>query len=156
MPTRGERIRKSREEKNDEFYTIYADVADELPHYRKFLKGKRILCPCDWDESFEERLVYSDGSEVFPEDLFSDKNFVKDIDIDETGNSPIENAIIKAKAYNKISNIVTIATQVVQPFGKFKSELNEEERKLATNAEQRKIIDFILNTINTIENFQKI
>jgi len=79
-----------------------------------------------------------------------------DIDVDETGNSPIENAIIKAKAYNKISNIVTIATQVVQPFGKFKSELNEEERKLATNAEQRKIIDFILNTINTIENFQKI
>lgn len=87
MPTRGERIRKSREEKNDEFYTIYADVADELPHYRKFFKGKRILCPCDWDESFEERLVYSDGSEVFPEDLFSDKNFVKDIDIDETRKS---------------------------------------------------------------------
>ena len=32
-----------------------------------------------------------------------------DIDIDENGNSPIENAIIKATEYNKISNLPTIA-----------------------------------------------
>ena len=84
MPTRVERIQKSKEEQNDEFYTIYDDIAAELPNYRDFLKGKRILCPCDWDESFEEQIVYSDGSEVLSDDLFNDENFVKDINIDET------------------------------------------------------------------------
>ena len=32
-----------------------------------------------------------------------------DVDIDENGNNPIENAIIKATTYNKISDMVTIA-----------------------------------------------
>lgn len=84
MPTRVERIQKSKEEQNDEFYTIYADIAAELPNYKEYLRGKRILCPCDWDESFEEQIVYSDGTEVLSNDLFNDCNFIKDINIDET------------------------------------------------------------------------
>lgn len=84
MPTRIERIQKSKENAEDEFYTIYADIAEEIPKYRELLKGKRILCPCDWDESFEEQIVYNDGSEVVSNDLFNDKNFIKDINISET------------------------------------------------------------------------
>lgn len=42
-------------------------------------------------------------------DIITLKDLNIDIDVDETGKSPIENAIIKAKAYNKISNIPTIA-----------------------------------------------
>ena len=87
MPTRIQRILKSKEKQDDEFYTIYADIAEELPNYRNQLKGKRILCPCDWDESFEEQIVYSDGTEVFSNDLFNDSNFVKDININETKKS---------------------------------------------------------------------
>lgn len=84
MPSRGERIRKSREEKNDEFYTLYDDIAAELPNYKEYLKGKRIICPCDWDESFEEEIVYSDGAESTPSDLFTSKENVKDINVPET------------------------------------------------------------------------
>ena len=87
MPTRLERIKNSKEKQNDEFYTIYDDIANELPNYKEYFKGKRILCPCDWDESFEEQIVYSDGTEVFSNDLFNDSNFVKDININETKKS---------------------------------------------------------------------
>lgn len=87
MPTRIQRIQKSKEKQDDEFYTIYADIAEELPNYRNQLKGKRIICPCDWDESFEEQIVYSDGTEVLSNDLFNDNNFVKDININETKKS---------------------------------------------------------------------
>ncbi|MXR09853.1 hypothetical protein DR092_04080, partial [Mycoplasma hyorhinis] len=34
---------------NDEFYTLYEDVSAELVKYEDQLKGKAILCPCDWD-----------------------------------------------------------------------------------------------------------
>ena len=37
--------------KNDEFYTTYNDVEKELRHYTHFLRGKRILCPCDTQAS---------------------------------------------------------------------------------------------------------
>lgn len=166
------------------------------------------------------------------------------IEVDETGKDPVENAIIKAVAYNNISNIPTIALdeglffenvpdeiqpgthvrrvngkrledkemiehyvslvnqygkngklsgyflkgvaivdgedtytfeykanreftnqqsniidegyplasiQIIQPIGKFKSELTEEEEKMTMDIEQKNIFDFILNTIMTIE-----
>lgn len=167
-----------------------------------------------------------------------------DVDIEENGKTPTENAIIKATAYNKISNIATIAMddglflynvpeeiqpgthvrrvngkrlndeemikhyidlvnkygtngellgyfqkgiaivnkdklytfeqksdrkfvnkqskiidegyplasiQMVQPFGKFKSELTREEEMIAMNMEQKNILGFIIDTINKIE-----
>ncbi len=33
--------------KNDEFYTQYNDIAAELKHYSKYLKGKTVFCNCD-------------------------------------------------------------------------------------------------------------
>ena len=41
----------ARKNKNDEFYTNYNDVEKELQHYIPFLKGKRIICPCDSESS---------------------------------------------------------------------------------------------------------
>lgn len=172
-----------------------------------------------------------------------------DVDIDENGNNPVENAIIKATTYNKISDMVTIAMddglflynvpdevqpgthvrrvngkrlddkemiehyislvnkygtngellgyftkgvaivngadtytfehksdrkftnkqskiidegyplasiQIVQPFGKFKSELTKEEEGLVMNVEKKNILSFILDTINTIEENKQI
>ena len=51
-------LEKANRQKYDEYYTLYQDIADEVPHYRDQLRGKRILCPCDWDESFDEIFVY--------------------------------------------------------------------------------------------------
>ncbi|MFV8470495.1 adenine-specific methyltransferase EcoRI family protein [Mycoplasma sp. VS509_3] len=50
--------------KNDEFYTQYADIAKELNHYKDQLKGKNILCPCDFDFDLltdEEKSVILNG-----------------------------------------------------------------------------------------------
>ena len=74
-------MQKSKAVKNDEFYTLWQDIADELPLYKKQLKGKRVLCPCDWDESYKEALVYKEEGYVAPNELFSIGESVKRIDI---------------------------------------------------------------------------
>ena len=33
---------------DDEFYTSFADIVAELSHWTNKLKGKRIICPCDF------------------------------------------------------------------------------------------------------------
>ena len=38
-------MRFSRVAKNDEFFTLYDDVAAEIMRYAPYLRGKRILCP---------------------------------------------------------------------------------------------------------------
>lgn len=42
-----ERLRKARKNKNDEFYTQLADIEEEMRHYKKYFKGKTVLCNCD-------------------------------------------------------------------------------------------------------------
>lgn len=42
---------KYAKQKNDEFYTRYEDVVEELQHYTKQLEGKKILLPCDSPKS---------------------------------------------------------------------------------------------------------
>ena len=42
----------AKREKNDDFYTTIEDISKEMNHYKKFLKGKTIYCPCD--KSFNE------------------------------------------------------------------------------------------------------
>lgn len=38
---------KAKTEKNDEFYTILADIERELGHYKRHFKNKVVLCNCD-------------------------------------------------------------------------------------------------------------
>ena len=40
-------LQKAKSEKNDEFYTILADIERELRHYKKHFKNKVVLCNCD-------------------------------------------------------------------------------------------------------------
>jgi hypothetical protein len=40
-------LHKAKTEKNDEFYTILADIERELRHYKKHFKNKVVLCNCD-------------------------------------------------------------------------------------------------------------
>jgi len=40
-------LRKAKETKNDEFYTQYQDIANEIGHYRQHFKGKVVYCNCD-------------------------------------------------------------------------------------------------------------
>jgi len=72
---------KATENKNDEFYTLWDDISAEVSRYKSQLKGKRILCPCDWDESFNEEIVYKEEGYVPSYNLFDKGGFVKKIDI---------------------------------------------------------------------------
>ena len=38
---------KARKSRNDEFYTRYEDIENEVQHYADELKGQWIYCPCD-------------------------------------------------------------------------------------------------------------
>ena len=76
-----EKLLKAYTKKNDEFYTLYDDIAAEVSLYKAQLKGKRILCPCDWDESFSEEIVYNNGEYVPASDLCSKGDYIKQVDI---------------------------------------------------------------------------
>lgn len=84
MIKRTERLQGSKNRRDDEYYTLYDDIAAELRHYLPQLKGKRILCPCDWDESYNEEIVYKEEGYVLGRDLFSQEGTIKNIDIAQT------------------------------------------------------------------------
>lgn len=75
---------KAHKVKDDEFFTLYEDIAAEVSLYKNQLKGKKILCPCDWDESYEEEIVYSDDDFVNSSDLFNEGGTIKEINIRPT------------------------------------------------------------------------
>ena len=81
-------LEKANRQKYDEYYTLYQDIADEVPHYRDQLRGKRILCPCDWDESFDEIFVYK-AEASRKTDLFGE-GAVRNIDLSRSGGKGIE------------------------------------------------------------------
>jgi len=47
MANRNEHLHKAKKNKNDEFYTRYADIEKEVSHYRDQLEGKWVYSPCD-------------------------------------------------------------------------------------------------------------
>lgn len=59
-------MRNAQKEDDDEFYTLYDDIANELNHYSNYFKGQRIICPCDWDESFDTEMVFLDKNSGAP------------------------------------------------------------------------------------------
>lgn len=40
-------LHKAKKQKNDEFYTQYSDVENEVQHYKQHLKNKVVYCNCD-------------------------------------------------------------------------------------------------------------
>ena len=74
-----ESMQKAYREKDAEFYTLYEDIAAELPKYKEQLRGKRIICPCDWDESYNEELLYKEEG-VTASDLFANGS-IKHLDL---------------------------------------------------------------------------
>ncbi len=44
-------LNEAKRNKNDEFYTMYEDIHNELKHYKDQFKGKKIYCNCDNENS---------------------------------------------------------------------------------------------------------
>jgi len=91
MPNDISSLTNSKRKKDDEFYTLYEDIANELPNYKEQLRGKRIICPCDWDESLDEICVYASEEYVRGFTLFGGGK-IKTIDAYKT-NKHIEKDI---------------------------------------------------------------
>lgn len=72
---------KAHKIKDDEFFTLFEDVSNEVSHYKEQLKGKRIICPCDWDESYNEEIVFKEEGFVGPSNLLDKGGTIKKIDI---------------------------------------------------------------------------
>ncbi len=77
ISSRRRRIKESKQLQNNEFYTLYEDIAAELPNYKEFLKGKRIICPCDCDEFTKAQIVYSNGKIISFNNTLIKSNFIK-------------------------------------------------------------------------------
>ena len=79
-----EQLYKAQKNKNDEFYTQYRDICDEVLKYADQLRGKRILCPCDWDESYNEEIVYKEENHIIETAMFRSNGSIKRIDIEKS------------------------------------------------------------------------
>ena len=47
MASTNTNLHKAKNAKNDEFYTQFADVSNEMMHYKQHFKDKTVLCNCD-------------------------------------------------------------------------------------------------------------
>ena len=47
MSTNNKNLRKAQKAKNDEFYTQFSDIENELKHYIQHFRGKVVYCNCD-------------------------------------------------------------------------------------------------------------
>jgi len=82
--SRKKRLEHSQKAKEDEFYTLYDDISAEVSMYKEHLRGKRILCPCDWDESYNEEIVFKEENFIISTQLFSDNGTIKQVDIKQS------------------------------------------------------------------------
>lgn len=53
MGTNNSNLHKAKKVKNDEFYTKYQDIWDEMKYYKEHFRGKTIFCNCDDPEMSE-------------------------------------------------------------------------------------------------------
>lgn len=47
MPNTNIKLRESKRNPNDEYYTLYEDIREDLEHYKERFRGKTVYCPCD-------------------------------------------------------------------------------------------------------------
>ncbi len=84
MANRNSDLMKAQKSRDDEYFTMFEDIAAEIPKYKDQLRGKNIICPCDWDESFVEALVYKEADFVPAVTLFSIGGTIKEIDVTQS------------------------------------------------------------------------
>lgn len=77
MPRTNADFNKSRKQKDNEYYTLYKDVADEIGRYLPQLRDMRILCPCDWASSFGEHTFYTKEQGIITEPETDGSQFVR-------------------------------------------------------------------------------
>ena len=62
---------RAKSNRNDEFYTLYTDVSDELNHYRPYFVDKIIYCNCDSEKSSFVRYFKNNFKELKLKGLYA-------------------------------------------------------------------------------------
>lgn len=47
MPQKNIKLSKRKRNPNDEYYTLYEDIREDLEYYKERFRGKTVYCPCD-------------------------------------------------------------------------------------------------------------
>ncbi len=70
--------------KDDEYFTRLKDVDHELSKHKDQFLNKRVICPCDWHDSFKKWLFFEESEVITnPKDMF-EHGTVKKVDISRT------------------------------------------------------------------------
>ena len=77
MPRTNADFNRSRKQKDNEYYTLYQDVADEVGMFLPQLRDMRILCPCDWASSYDEHTFYTKEQGIITEPDANGSQFVR-------------------------------------------------------------------------------
>lgn len=64
-PTRNERLSLAKQNKEDEFYTLYSTIDKELDHYKDFFAHKIIYLPCDNPDKSQFWIYFMDHFEEY-------------------------------------------------------------------------------------------
>lgn len=72
----------SRRRKNDEYYTKYSDVVKGLNIYLPYIKGKKVLCNCDTEDSNFVKYLREIGCDVITYHTTDGNEFYTDCDYD--------------------------------------------------------------------------
>lgn len=78
----------ARRNKNDEYYTYYEDVVKGLEPYKEYLKGKRVLCPCDTEQSNFVKYLKELGCDVITYHKENGEEWFKPLDYDVCVTNP--------------------------------------------------------------------
>lgn len=73
-------LRVAKQQKNDEFYTLYSTIAKEVKHYVSYFAGKKVLCNCDGLDSFFWRYFHEQFSNLKLKSLVCIPYYPHDLD----------------------------------------------------------------------------
>ena len=109
---------------DDEFYTSFADIAAELSHWTHKLKGKRIICPCDFKPTssissitidFYNSKYYTNSVKKVTKaqyiSLFEDFDFVEQ-EGKEISESQLRNILVNQEVVNFVNYLLAVGKEV--------------------------------------------
>ncbi|VEU75232.1 Uncharacterised protein [Mycoplasmopsis maculosa] len=111
----------AKKNKNDEFYTRYEDVANELKWYKEQLKDKPLLFPCDYNfytefTKEEQNIIFNGGVAESKNDLGSFSRFIINMQ-DENSKNNWNNKLYFSH-YNPKTNEGTPFQKSIREFAK--------------------------------------
>lgn len=106
-------LNEAKKAKDDEFYTRYEDIAAEVPHYADQLKGKKVLCNCN-DEDSQFNKYFTDNFETLG---LADLKCVRWYD-DEEGIKALEecDVVITNPPFSKFRDYVALLMEYEKKF----------------------------------------